>query len=151
MALLVSVLHTLAKAGAGRLVGVTGFAAGRRALPWGPATSRVRERCGPRGPSSLGLVMLRNYLDCRTRRLIETFLHALRDRIEDNLPAVGAPALVVRGARDPIVSQRCAELATEMLPRGRLVVVPGAAHALNYNAPLELARVVQAFLDGDRD
>lgn len=95
--------------------------------------------------------MPRDYLDCRTRRLIETFLHALRDRIEDNLLAVGAPALVVRGARDPIVSQRCAELATEMLPRGRLVVVPGAAHALNYNAPLELARVVQAFLDGDRD
>ena len=151
MALLVSVLHTLAKA-------ARDGSSGSRASPpavglcrGASATSRVRERCGPRGPPSLGLVMPRDYLDCRTRRLIETFLHALRDRIEDNLLAVGAPALVVRGARDPIVSQRCAELATEMLPRGRLVVVPGAAHALNYNAPLELARVVQAFLDGDRD
>ncbi len=42
--------------------------------------------------------------------------------------------------------QRRAEEATRLLPEARLVVIPGAAHTVNYSAPLELARVVRPFL-----
>ncbi|MDQ3880940.1 MAG: alpha/beta hydrolase, partial [Chloroflexota bacterium] len=62
------------------------------------------------------------------------------------LPCVRVPTLVVRGGRDPIVPQAWAEEVARLLPRGRLVVIPGAAHAVNHDAPAALARVVLPFL-----
>jgi 2-hydroxy-6-oxonona-2,4-dienedioate hydrolase len=100
---------------------------------------------------SQGLILLRDYRDCGIPRLLRTFRYALEDRIEERLPLMRMPALVVRGARDRIVSQEWAQTVAELLPMGRLVVVPRAAHTLNYGAPRELARVVRGFLDGQRE
>ncbi len=104
----------------------------------------------PREPPSQALIMLRDYMDCGIRRLVRTFRYSLEDRIEEKLPRINVPTLVVRGGRDPVVPQRWAEEATGLLPMGRLVVVPGAGHTVNYNSPLELARVVRLFLGDDR-
>ncbi len=104
----------------------------------------------PREPPSQALIILRDYMDCGIRRLVRTFRYSLQDRIEEKLPRIGVPTLVVRGGRDPVVPQRWAEEATGLLPMGRLVVVPGAGHTVNYNSPLELARVVRLFLGDDR-
>ncbi len=101
-------------------------------------------------PLSHGLISAQEYPRCGFRRLAQTFRYALEDRIEENLPHVRVPALVVRGSKDPIVPQRWAEEAARLLPMGRLVVVPGAPHTLVYDAPLELARVVRPFLSGDQ-
>jgi pimeloyl-ACP methyl ester carboxylesterase len=101
---------------------------------------------GAHEPLSLDLTVLRDYWDCGLFRPVRTFQYALRDRIEEKLPHVQVPALVVRGSRDAIVPQRWVEEATRLLPIGRLVVIPGAAHAVNYNAPLKLSRVVEPFL-----
>ncbi len=60
-----------------------------------------------------------------------------------------APTLVLHGALDPIVSLRWTERVTGLLPDGRLVVVPKAAHAMTYNAPSEVARHVRAFVRAD--
>jgi 2-hydroxy-6-oxonona-2,4-dienedioate hydrolase len=106
-------------------------------------------RGGTRESPSLAPVLLRDYLDCGPRRLLDTFLYALHDPIAEKLTRIPVPALVVRGTRDTIVPQRWAEEATALLPNGRLVVIPGAAHTINYSAPLELARVTRAFLDKD--
>jgi 2-hydroxy-6-oxonona-2,4-dienedioate hydrolase len=57
------------------------------------------------------------------------------------------PTLVVRGSQDPIVPQRWAQEVTELLPMGRLSVIPGAAHAANYGWAAEFARIIQEFLD----
>ncbi len=103
-----------------------------------------------REPLSLGPVLLRDYLSAGFRRAARTFQYMLEDRIEDKLPHVRVPALVVRGSRDPIVPQRWAEEATRLLPKGRLVVIPGVAHTINYSASLELVRVVRPFLSNDR-
>jgi 2-hydroxy-6-oxonona-2,4-dienedioate hydrolase len=97
-------------------------------------------------PLSHGLISAREYPRCGFRRLIKTFRYALEDRIEEKLPHVRVPALVVRGSRDPIVPQRWAEEATRLLPMGRLAVIPGAPHTVVYDAPLDLARVVRPFL-----
>ena len=98
---------------------------------------------------SLGSIVRQDYRDAGVRRVIGTFRHALRDRIEDKLPRLEVPALVVRGARDPIVPQRWAEEATRLLPHGRLAVVAGAAHTMNFTSPDALARVVRAFIEAD--
>ena len=76
------------------------------------------------------------------------FRYALEDAIEEKLPKVRVPALVVHGSRDPIAPQRWAEEVARLLPQGRLVVIPGAAHAANYSAPAEFVRAIRPFLDG---
>lgn len=98
-------------------------------------------------PLSLTPVMMLDYLAAGFRRAWRTFRYALRDRIEDNLPHLRVPTMVVRGSRDPIVPQRWAKEATRLLPNGRLVVVPNAAHTANFDAPSEFTRVIRAFLN----
>lgn len=104
---------------------------------------------GPREPPALNAVLAMDYADCGLRRILGTWRHALADEMEAHLPLVSCPVLVVRGSRDLIVTQRWAERVAQLLPRGRLAVIPGGAHALVYSAPLELARVVRPFLDED--
>lgn len=84
-------------------------------------------------------------------RAWRTFRLGLRDHIEDNLPAIGAPVLFVRGQRDPISPAGwLLELASQ-LERGHLVEIPGVAHTLCYTAPDQLAGVTRAFLDESID
>jgi 2-hydroxy-6-oxonona-2,4-dienedioate hydrolase len=118
----------------------------RQLLRW--ALNSPLEPAGARIP--LGAVVRQDYRDAGLRRVIGTFRHALRDRIEGKLARLRAPTLVVRGARDPIVPQRWAEEATRLLPEGRLLVVPGAAHTMVFTSPDALARVVRAFVEPDR-
>lgn len=81
---------------------------------------------------------------------LHTMLATARDSlhypVEDKLRCVTQPTLVVRGEHDPIVPQRWAERATELLPDGRLVVVPGASHTITTTMPTQLATVVERFL-----
>jgi pimeloyl-ACP methyl ester carboxylesterase len=88
-----------------------------------------------------------DYADAGVGRVLRTFSRARADRIEDKLPLVQAPTLVVRGAHDPIVPQAWAEEVTRLLPRGRLAVIPGP-HTLNFAAPGALAELVRSFLGG---
>jgi 2-hydroxy-6-oxonona-2,4-dienedioate hydrolase len=88
----------------------------------------------------------RDLLDCGPWRIQRTVELALRELIEERLPQVGAPTLVVRGERDPIVSQRWAERVTELLPEGELQVIPKAGHALHFSAASELADLVRDFI-----
>ncbi|HET9927189.1 MAG TPA: alpha/beta hydrolase, partial [Rubrobacter sp.] len=91
-------------------------------------------------------IALGEYWRCGLRRLLKTFQYALDDPIEEKLPGVRAPALVVRGSWDPVVSQRWVEDVADLLPTGRLVVIPDGPHTLVHNRPLDLARVVREFL-----
>jgi len=69
---------------------------------------------------SQGLVLVRDYRDCGVRRLVETLRYTLEDRVEEKLPHLRVPTLVVRGSRDTIVPQRWAEEVTRLLVQGRL-------------------------------
>lgn len=74
--------------------------------------------------------------------------YMLEHRIEDLLPRITVPALIVRGSRDHIVPRAWAEQAARMIPNGRIVTVEGGGHALNYSAPPQLARIARPFLRG---
>jgi 2-hydroxy-6-oxonona-2,4-dienedioate hydrolase len=80
------------------------------------------------------------------RRSFPLFRLMLQHRLEDVAPRVQAPALVVWGTCDLIVSREWAEKVTRMLPRGRLAVLPGVPHPANFTSPDELAGVVRPFL-----
>ncbi len=97
----------------------------------------------------VGLLVLEtvDYVQHIRKTGVAGFVAMLRDPVERKLSRVRAPTLVVRGDRDPIVSRRWAKVVAATLPRGRLVEVPGAAHAVNYNAPDALTRLTLDFLN----
>ena len=90
--------------------------------------------------------MLRDYRRAGLGRAWSTGRYLLPDAIDEKLPRVRAPTLVVRGERDPLVPQRWAEEAVRLLPDGRLVVIPDVAHTLVYFAPSACARITRSFL-----
>jgi pimeloyl-ACP methyl ester carboxylesterase len=96
--------------------------------------------------ATMAPVIVGDFVGAGPRRTLETFRHLLADPIERKLPHVHAPALVIRGERDRIVSERWAAEAARLLPHGRLAVLRGAGHALNWVAPLALAERATPFL-----
>ena len=88
-----------------------------------------------------------DYLRMGPRRLLQTAVLMERDRIDEKLPRVDRPTLVVRGERDALVSQAWVEHVAALLPRGRLAVVGGSAHAVHWSHAYELRRLVLDFLE----
>ncbi|HEX2252239.1 MAG TPA: alpha/beta hydrolase [Thermoanaerobaculia bacterium] len=99
----------------------------------------------PHEPFEYPALLAADLLRVGLLRGARAFRAALADRVEESLPRVPVPTLVVRGSRDPITPHRWAEQAARLLPRGRLVEIPDGGHALNYGAADALARIVRAF------
>ena len=96
---------------------------------------------------SLAAAHVRDYYKAGLGRALQTFRYALADRIEDKLPRIHAPALVVRGSGDTIVPQRWAAEVASLLPRGRLATLRGGPHCINYTTPGPFARMVREFIE----
>jgi pimeloyl-ACP methyl ester carboxylesterase len=101
---------------------------------------------GRREPRPMGPVSRIDYAKAGLARAFATMRMLVRDRIEDKLPRIQAPTLVVRGTRDPVVPQDWAEHAARLLPRGHLVLVDGGTHTLNYAYPDAFASSILPFL-----
>ena len=100
----------------------------------------------PHEPPSLVLLQVLDYSRAGPVRVVRAARVMVTDPFLAKLSAIAQPTLVVRGEHDPIVSQQWVEEIAAALPAGRVVVLPGAAHAVNYSAPLALARVVTTFM-----
>lgn len=117
-----------------------------------PAARTVRQqvprllRTVPAERESLVPLAIADYVRARPRRVVEELQAMLADRIEDKLPRIDAPALVLRGERDHVVPQRWAEEVALLLGADPPLVIPGAGHALNYSAADELMRRIRPFL-----
>ena len=96
-----------------------------------------------REPPSLVLLATADYVRWGPRRLARTARSMRGDGFPAKLPRVEAPTLVVRGSSDPICPQRWAEHVVSLLPRGRLAVVPGAAHAVQWSHAAAVARLIE--------
>jgi 2-hydroxy-6-oxonona-2,4-dienedioate hydrolase len=93
-----------------------------------------------------GKAMAADYRSAGLRRVASTFRHMLHHRLEDRLTKIDMPVLVVRGGRDPICPQPWAEEVARLLPQGRLVVVPDAAHSIHRFAVPRLSEIIIPFL-----
>ena len=108
----------------------------------------------PFEPFGLGWVVARDYLRVGPLRLLATLRYALADRIEEKLPDIAAPTVIVCGARDPVVTVAWAAEAARLVglsSRGAagatLSVVSTAAHALPYDDPATFAALIEAFVE----
>ena len=96
----------------------------------------------------LHFVVARDALAAGVLRSWQTFGYALDDPVETKLGVISLPSLVVRGERDPLAPQEWSEEMASLLPNGRLAVIPGAGHALNWSRPRELDALVRELLAG---
>ncbi len=127
------------------LTGPTFDRAARASLP--SLLHRVL-RDSPWEPRSLSPIIVIDYLSAGLIRIAIELRYGLLDPIEQKLPLVGAPALVVRGEHDSVVPLPWARYVTRLLPAARLVVIEGASHAVNFSSPGKLAAVTLPFLQG---
>lgn len=112
---------------------------------------RWRENRKAEGRRKKGPIVVKDYWECGPRRLIRTFGYALQHRMEEDLPRMRCPTLVVRGELDPIVPQRWAEEVERLLPQGRLILLgENVSHTANFEAPEELVRVTKPFFEEER-
>jgi pimeloyl-ACP methyl ester carboxylesterase len=117
-----------------------------------PARRRARHqvfgalRDAAREPAMLIALAAREGVAWDVRRLLAAARSALDDRIEDRLPAIEQPTIVVHAERDGFVSREWAEEVARLLPRGRLVVVPGEPHAIPFTQPGLVAGIVSDLL-----
>jgi 2-hydroxy-6-oxonona-2,4-dienedioate hydrolase len=108
-------------------------------------------RDSSREPFSLLAIAARDNAQTGIGTLLATARLALRDRIEERLPALTQPAVVVWGEKDGFVGRAWAERVAGLLPRGRLVVAPGEPHAVHYTRPALIADIVLELLAEERE
>jgi 2-hydroxy-6-oxonona-2,4-dienedioate hydrolase len=96
--------------------------------------------------ASRGGGMVDAYLKAGILRVVKTFHYATRHRIEDKLPRISVPTLLVGGGDDPISPLHWVERLAELAPDGRMAVIPDATHSMHGNQPEELARIVREFI-----
>lgn len=103
-------------------------------------------RMAPHEPPSLGPIEFVDWVRTGPRTAVASARAALGHHIEDRLPLLSCPALVVRGTRDTVAPSDWAQRMADLIPDGRLREVPGASHSMVYSNALELARVSDGFL-----
>jgi len=100
-----------------------------------------------RAPASLAHYYLRQVKNRRWRTgFLRTVRGTMDHRVRDLLPRVTQPTLLVVGREDRIVNPQQAIEAARMLPRGKLVVLPGCGHAPQIEAPGTVNHMVAEFL-----
>jgi 2-hydroxy-6-oxonona-2,4-dienedioate hydrolase len=99
-----------------------------------------------REPLAYWPLLVRDYFIAGPIRTLQTLWHALADPLVEKLSQMVQPTLVVRGSRDPIAPQRWVEEMVGRLPNVRLVVIPDAAHVVNYTHPSALASAIEDFV-----
>jgi pimeloyl-ACP methyl ester carboxylesterase len=91
-------------------------------------------------------ILWRDVRDAGPRRVWATVGHSVRNRIEETLSGVRVPTLVFGGAHDRVAPQPWRRRVAALVPGGREVTVPGAAHNAATTAGAHVAAAVGDFL-----
>jgi pimeloyl-ACP methyl ester carboxylesterase len=79
------------------------------------------------------------------RRVWQMIFNMLGDQIEERLPDVRQPVLIMRGQHDPSAPADWTQRVAELIPDSRLVTLPGW-HCVHYSHPAETATVIRDFI-----
>jgi pimeloyl-ACP methyl ester carboxylesterase len=109
------------------------------------AVDAVRE--SPR----MARVAVPDYLHFGPVNAVRLFSELTRFPSLERLLATPVPSLAVLGSRDPLMPgpARVREVGRQAPRHVTVVLIKGAAHAINYSHPGELAHVIGAWLDGE--
>lgn len=96
-----------------------------------------------RSPAPLARV---DYAKAGLWRALRTMRLMMHDRIEQRLPYVDAPTLLLRGSRDSVSPARWVEELGALLARGETVTLRGGTHTLHYVYPWSFCHAIRPFL-----
>lgn len=92
-------------------------------------------------PRAIAVLLVDFLFRCRLSYYLAQLRHVVEHRLEDVLPRVDAPVVIVRGHRDPVAPFPWVALLAASAPRGRAATVRGRHHAMDSD-PDGLAAVV---------
>jgi 2-hydroxy-6-oxonona-2,4-dienedioate hydrolase len=96
-----------------------------------------------REPFRLRMNWMFDFCRAGLRRAIGTTREMFRNYIEQQLPRIAAPTLVLRGENDSTVPQSAALAMTQLLRCGHLVVIAEAPHCVHYTNPSEVWEAIR--------
>lgn len=104
----------------------------------------------PREPISMATVAVPDYLHFGMAEALRLFIAMTRFDAMHALLGMGVPLLAVLGTRDPLLppADRVVQVVEQMADTITVAVIQGAAHAINFSHPRELAGVVADFVAG---
>ena len=105
---------------------------------------------GPREPLGLAAVAVPDYLHFGMVEALRLFLAMTRFEAFGSLMDLDVPLLAVLGTRDPLLPPvaRVRQVVRLRQAPTSVAVIKGAAHAINFSHPRELALLVDAFVAG---
>jgi 2-hydroxy-6-oxonona-2,4-dienedioate hydrolase len=111
---------------------------GRLALRWA--------RNAPHSSPRLAPTVVHDFIDAGPWRSVRTLGRALEDLVEDKLPEIEAPTLIVRPERDHLVPEEWAKRVAKLIPDSELVVLPKAGHSIGQGTATRLTALLAPFL-----
>jgi pimeloyl-ACP methyl ester carboxylesterase len=124
-------------------------AGGRYNLPIRKGVSQLA-LAGVREPLGMAPIAVEDYLRYGLVATWDLLKSMLRYPTAARIAELRLPTLVVLGSRDPLVSERWAQARLDGLPHVTGVTIEGAAHAINFSHPEQLANVVRSWMADER-
>jgi pimeloyl-ACP methyl ester carboxylesterase len=102
-------------------------------------------------PPRLLTVAAPDYLRFGIGRAIRLFAEMTRFPSYERFMSLPVPVMVVIGSRDPLrpTWRTIGRALAEMPPGVTIVLFQGAAHAINFSHPRELAHAIRQYVDGE--
>ncbi len=101
----------------------------------------------PDEPLSFNALAAYELAEIGPARMLRGLRHAVADVIEDKLPGIACPVLLVRGERDRIAPHQWLDELQRRRSDARVIALPEAAHTVVYTRPVELAHVILDFAE----
>jgi pimeloyl-ACP methyl ester carboxylesterase len=95
---------------------------------------------------AMAWILVKDIWECGPIRVFRTLKTGLDDTPEDGLEGIATPILFIRGSLDPIAPLIWLEYLAKNNPGFSVAELPDAGHALNFNSPRPLAKIITDFL-----
>lgn len=92
-------------------------------------------------------VAIRDYHKAGPWRMLQTLRYALADDVENAVPHVETPVMVLRGTRDPVAPDRWTRELARRLPHSVHRTIECGPHAVHFTMPDEVAAVILPFFE----
>jgi pimeloyl-ACP methyl ester carboxylesterase len=102
---------------------------------------------GLREPLGMAPIALSDYAHYGILPTLNLFRSLIHYPTLERVAELRLPTLVVFGSRDPLVSEKLIRQRGTELPHVTAVALDGAAHAINFSHPDQLAGVIRAWMD----
>ncbi|WP_109210223.1 MULTISPECIES: alpha/beta hydrolase [Microbacterium] len=93
-------------------------------------------------PPTVNTIVLTDYLRCGIPWYLTQLRHMLAYRLEERVPQLTVPLLIIRGGADPIAGLEWCRRLRDDAPRAELVQIPEHHHVAQHSAPRAVASAV---------